>query len=271
MLNSVATTGLLVAAMRAEESARADRLFDDPFAAQLAGGAGRAALAAYRSASPLSLPIIEVRTRYYDEALARAWDAGIRQFVVLAAGMDARAYRLSWPADARVFEVDQPDVLAAKAERLGGARSRAARFAVGADLGDDWPAALLAADFDRSQRTAWLVEGLLQYLDASVVAALFARVEQLSAPGSRLLYDVVGRGLLEAPALAPTLRMMRELGAPWVYATDEPGGLIGAHGWDAVVTDPSVLAAEWGRWPFPALPPDAPGVPRGYLVEASKR
>ncbi|PCC71612.1 putative S-adenosyl-L-methionine-dependent methyltransferase [Nannocystis exedens] len=270
MLNAVATTGLLVAAMRAEESARPDRLFADPFAAELAGDAGRAALAAYRAATALSLPIIEVRTRFFDEAFARAWAAGIRQFVLLAAGMDARAYRLPWPAGTRVFEVDQPEVLAAKAERLAQARPQCERVAVATDLAGDWPHALLAAGFDRSQRSLWLVEGLLQYLDAQVVAALFARVEGLSAPGSRLLYDVVGRALLESPGLAPTLRMMHELGAPWRFATDEPARLIGEHGWDAVVTNPAALAAEWGRWPFPTLPPDATGAPRGHMVEASK-
>ncbi|MFZ6180308.1 SAM-dependent methyltransferase [Nannocystis pusilla] len=269
MLNAVATTGLLVAAMRAEESARPDRLFEDPFAAQLAGDAGRAALAAYRRAA-LPLPIIEVRTRCFDEAIARAWAAGIRQFVLLAAGMDARAYRLPWPAGARVFEVDQPEVLATKAELLTTARPRCERVAVATDLAGDWPVALLAAGFDRSQRSLWLVEGLLPYLDADVVAALFARLAGLSAPGSRLLYDVLGRALLESPPLAPILALMRELGAPWRFATDEPARLIGQHGWDTVVLDPAVLAAQWGRWPFPALPPDAPGMPRGYIVEAGK-
>lgn len=69
---------------------------------------------------------------------------------------------------------------------------------------------------------------------------------------------------------APILALMRELGAPWRFATDEPARLIGQHGWDTVVLDPAVRAAQWGRWPFPALPPDAPGMPRGYIVEAGK-
>ncbi|XXT24007.1 SAM-dependent methyltransferase [Sorangium sp. So ce429] len=267
-MNPVAITALLVAAIRAEESKRSDRLFDDPFAHALAGDAGHAALRAYRAAVGPSIPIIEVRTRWFDEALARAAATGIAQVVLLAAGMDARAYRLAWPAGTRVFEVDQPEVIAHKARVLGARAPASERVAIAADLATDWPTALRAARFDPAARTVWVVEGLLQYLDARSVETLMARVDSLSAPRSILLYDVVGRSLLESPALAAALRMMAELGAPWTYGSDDPAALVAAHGWEAAVIDPGEVGARWGRWPFPPAPP---GAPRGHLVEASKR
>jgi methyltransferase (TIGR00027 family) len=165
-MNPIAITSLLVAAIRAEETKRTDRLFEDPFADALAGDEGRAALSKYRGSSAgASILIIEVRTRWFDEALARASDEGIRQFVILAAGMDARAYRLRWATETRVFEVDQAEVIAAKARTLGDTAAACARVAIASNLARDWPRQLEAGGFDRSARTVWLVEGLLQYLE----------------------------------------------------------------------------------------------------------
>jgi methyltransferase (TIGR00027 family) len=265
-MNPVAITGLLVAAIRAEETQRPDALFRDPFADSLAGADGRAALARYRSAVGPSIPIIEVRTRYFDEAIARAASTGARQFVILAAGMDARAHRLEWPPGSRVFELDQPAVMAAKDRALAAHPLRCERIAIGTDLGGDWPAALAAHGFQRHVRTTWLVEGALQYLEPALVEALFERLDRASLPGSIALYDMVGRSLLDSPALASTLKMMSELGAPWRFGSDNPEAML--PGWDVRATDPAVIGNGWKRWPFPALPP---GAPRGYLLEATKR
>ena len=270
-MNPVATTALLVAALRAEESKRTDKLFDDPFAHALAGDAGHAALRAYRGAAGTSIPIIEVRTRWFDEALVRVTTAGVRQVVILAAGMDARAYRLQWPAGTSVFELDQPELIAHKGKVLGVHEPRCRRVALGVNLAADWTSVLRDSDFDPTSPTVWLVEGLTQYLETALVEGLFRRIDLLSASRSVLLYDVVGRVLLESPALGPTLRMMAELGAPWIYGTDDPAGLIVPLGWDAMVIDPGEAGTRWGRWPFPIAPLSVPGVPRGYLIEASKR
>jgi hypothetical protein len=110
---------------------------------------------------------------------------------------------------------------------------------------------------------------LVAAVDAPTVEELFTKIDALSAARSIALYDVVGRSLLDAPLLAGTLQMMRDLGAPWRFGTDEPAELL--RGWDAIVTDPAVAGNAWGRWPFPAAPAEARGVPRGYLVEATKR
>jgi methyltransferase (TIGR00027 family) len=267
---AIGATGLLVAAMRAEESARDDALFTDPFAERLAGEEGRRLLAqaAEKTGQP-SAPIV-VRTRVFDEALLRAAANGISQVAILAAGMDARAFRLPWPSGTTVYEVDQPHMIKTKDERLGGEQPRCRRVAVGVDLADDWPKELQSQGFTPLSKTAWLIEGLLQYIDASDVDRLFARVDALSAPGSVLLYDVVGKTMLEAPFLQPTLEFMATLGAPWTFGSDTPAALVENRGWTVTVTDLAEPGNRWNRWMHPVVPADVPGVPRGYFLEAIK-
>jgi methyltransferase (TIGR00027 family) len=253
--------------MRAEESVRDDALFCDPFAGQLAGDDGRRLLAEATAATGQVSAAIVVRTKLYDEALLRA---GVSQAVILAAGMDARSFRLPWRDGVCVFEVDQPHVIAIKDERLAGAQPRCRRVAVGVDLAEDWPEALETQGFDRAAPTVWTIEGLLQYLDAQNVDRLFARVDALSAPGSVLLYDVVGTALLEAPFSAATLAYMEKLGAPWVFSSDSPAALVEGRGWTASVTDLAGPGHTWKRWAHPLVPADVPNAPRGYFVEARK-
>jgi methyltransferase (TIGR00027 family) len=269
---AVAGTGLLVAAIRARESRRDDRLFDDPFAEKLAGAAGARDLdAAIAASGERSTVQIVVRTRFWDEALLRVTERpAVRQVVLVAAGMDARAYRLDWPAGVTVYELDQPAVMEAKDRLLAGDTPRARRVPVGVDLTEDWPSALTASGFDATVASVWLMEGLLQYLDEAEVRALFARVDELSAPGSVLLYDVVGRTLLQSQAMAGLVKSMATQGAPWLFGSDNPGELAERHGWRAAVTDIAVPGNEWKRWFAPAVPMDVPDVPRGYFVEALK-
>ncbi len=265
----MASTGLLVAAIRAAESLRADRLFTDPYADKLAGDTGRALLAAaIAKTGERSTVQIVVRTRFWDEALLRAVTAA-NQVVILAAGMDARAYRLAWPAGTNVYELDQPSVIAAKAGILADDRPRCRRVAIGVDLADDWPAELTAAGFDPTTPTVWLIEGLLQYLDEAAVRTLFARVHTLSAPGSTLLYDVVGKALLESPMMAPLLTSMAEQGSPWLFGTDDPRELAERHGWSAQVTDIAKPGNDWNRWFAPPAPSSSSDAPRGFFVEAT--
>ncbi|BBZ42230.1 SAM-dependent methyltransferase [Mycobacterium conspicuum] len=267
---AVADTGLLVAAMRAHETTREDRLFSDPFAQRLAGDRGRELFAAGLAASgEQSTMQIVVRTRFWDEALLQAAQE-VRQIVILAAGMDARAYRLPWPDGTVVYELDQPHVLSAKADLLAGEHPLCQRVPVGVDLADDWLAAIRAAGLDPALPSVWLIEGLLQYLDEGAVGTLFERVDALSAPGSVLLYDVVGKTLLESEFMAPLLKSMADNGAPWLFGTDDPGRLSQRLGWSATVTDIAEPGNRYNRWYAPSVPMDVPGVPRGYFVEATK-
>jgi methyltransferase (TIGR00027 family) len=131
---------------------------------------------------------IAVRTRFFDDFLLDAANAGLRQAVILAAGLDARAYRLAWPPMMVVFEVDQPEVMAFKTATMLriGAQPTANRRAIGIDLRDDWPAALRADSFDPIAPTAWIAEGLLVYLPPEAQDRLLDNITALSAPGSRL-------------------------------------------------------------------------------------
>ena len=129
-----------------------------------------------------------VRTHFFDAHFAGAVAAGIRQVVILASGLDSRAYRLDWPAGTTVYEIDQPKVLEYKSATLAahGATPSADRHEVAIDLRQDWPAALIAAGFDPKAPTAWLAEGLLMYLPAEAQDRLFTQITELSAPGSRV-------------------------------------------------------------------------------------
>jgi len=266
----VADTGTLVAAIRAEETRRPDRLFDDPFAQKLAGEAGRRMLAeAVAATGDKSTLQIVVRTRYWDEALLNAVPP-VTQVVILAAGLDARAYRLPWPDGTTVFELDQPAVIAAKGDVLTGDEPRCRRVAIGVDLTQDWTDALRSNGFDPTVPAVWLIEGLLQYLDEDAVHTVFERVDALSAPGSVLLYDIVGKTLLDNVMLAAVREQMERNGAPWLFGTDAPEQLCEPLGWSAVVTDVAEPGNKWNRWFVPAVSLDVPGVPRGYFVTATK-
>ena len=135
-----------------------------------------------------------VRTHFFDAFFADAAAAGIRQVVILASGLDSRAYRLDWPADTVVYEIDQPKVLDYKAATMAehGTSPSAQRHAVAIDLRLDWPNALREAGFDADAPTAWLAEGLLMYLPADAQDRLFEAITALSAPGSRVAAETIG-------------------------------------------------------------------------------
>jgi methyltransferase (TIGR00027 family) len=132
-----------------------------------------------------------VRTKYFDDFFTSATDAGLRQAVILASGLDARAYRLQWPSGTTVFEVDQPEVIEFKQRTLAelGVTPTATLHAVGIDLRRNWTRQLLLAGFDTKVPTAWIAEGLLGYLPPEAQDRLFDEITRLSAPGSRIATD----------------------------------------------------------------------------------
>jgi methyltransferase (TIGR00027 family) len=198
LASSVGATATMVAAQRA--LANREGLIDDPFAEPLVRGVG---LDFFIRALDGEIELEEVdpefnmrraaegmavRTRWFDKLFTDAAAAGVRQAVILAAGLDARAFRLDWPDGTNVYELDQPDVINFKAKTLTkiGAKPRADRHAVAIDLRYDWPKALLDNGFDPTQPTAWIAEGLLIYLPPEAQDLLFDRINELSAPGSRV-------------------------------------------------------------------------------------
>lgn len=193
---SVGATALGVAWARARESSSEQPLFTDPHAQQFIDAA------AERGWSPPARAMADrvarigdyaaVRTKWFDEFFIAAGANGVEQAVILAAGLDARAWRLPWTSTTRVYELDQPQVLAFKADTLRkhGVEAAARYTAVAIDLRQDWPKALRDNGFDTSEPTAWSAEGLLSYLPSPGQDLLFERVHKLSAPGSRFAVDV---------------------------------------------------------------------------------
>jgi methyltransferase (TIGR00027 family) len=221
LASSVGATATLVATVRALASRAPDPLINDPFAEPLARAVGidfftrvldgDISLAEMADDSRFDLPrsvdLIAVRTRFFDDFFVAAADAGIRQVVILASGLDSRPYRLPWPPGSVVYEVDLPDVMEFKSTTLAqlGANPIADRRVVAVDLRDDWPAALRDNGFDEGQPTAWSAEGLLVYLPADAQDRLFDSITALSAPGSRLATEYHPDG---AAALAERSKTM---------------------------------------------------------------
>lgn len=206
---SVGSTAVMVAAARAGETDRPDALINDPYARLLVSGAGTGMWESMldesmadrvAAADPEAATIFAhmgnyqaVRTHFFDRFFTEAVESGIRQVVILASGLDSRAYRLDWPAGTHVFEIDQPKVLEYKAQTLAAhdVRPAAVLHEVPIDLRQDWPSALREHGFDPAQPTAWLAEGLLMYLPADAQDRLFDQITALSAPGSRVSAEAV--------------------------------------------------------------------------------
>ena len=202
LATSVGATATMVAAQRALSSD--EKLINEPYAAPLVRAVG---IDVYVRLVNGRIPVggdsefdphrmargMACRTRFYDHFFLDAAQSGIGQAVILAAGLDARAYRLPWPAGTVVYEVDMPEVIEFKTLALGdlGAEPTAERRTVAVDLRDDWATALQAAGFDPHAPAAWSAEGLLVYLPDAAQDALFDSITALSAPGSRLAFEFV--------------------------------------------------------------------------------
>ncbi|OLT97786.1 class I SAM-dependent methyltransferase [Mycobacterium syngnathidarum] len=204
LASSVGATATVVAAQRAIASRGPDPLIDDPYAEPLVravggdvvrtmldGGDvpdGAAALDRQQLAEAMA-----VRTRFFDSLFIDAAAAGVRQAVILASGLDTRAYRLPWPAGSVVYEVDQPAVIDFKTSTLAGlgVEPAAIHRAIAIDLRGDWPKALVDNGLDADSPTAWIAEGLLIYLPPAAQDQLFDDITRLSAPGSCLATEYI--------------------------------------------------------------------------------
>ncbi|WP_343576254.1 class I SAM-dependent methyltransferase [Mycobacterium sp.] len=227
LASSVGATATAVAASRAMASQQPDALLDDPWADPLVRAVGIELFVKLidgeieHADDPLlnrraMNEQIAVRTRFFDEFFMQATESGIRQAVILASGLDTRAYRLPWPAGTEVFEIDQPQVIAFKTRTLAdlGAQPTAQRSTVAIDLREDWPTALTEAGFDPTRPTAWSAEGLLVYLPPDAQDRLFDNIAALSAPGSRIATEHMD---------------MRDVPADWAERLTERAQRIGSN------------------------------------------
>lgn len=274
LASSVGATATLVAAARAAATRLPDPLIDDPYAEPLVRAVGvdfftrmaagdigtdQAAMGISRMTANMA-----ARTRYFDEFFTRAADAGLRQAVILAAGLDARAFRLAWPPDMVVYEIDQPEVVAFKSDTMAelGVTATCVRRTVAVDLRNDWATALRGAGFDPNKPTAWSAEGLLGYLPPDAQDRLLDTITGLSAPGSRIAIDC-------APPSDPAQEQrsrerMRAFSDHWreqgfhldfselVYIGErnEASAYLTGHGWRVAATGVNDLLAAHGLAPF---------------------
>lgn len=281
---SVGATALGVAAARAAETESDNPLISDPFARVFLDTVGDGVWNWYE-APELPREVVEAepelparmrslvdyfasRTAFFDSFFLDATAAGIRQAVILAAGLDARSWRLPWPDGTTVYELDQHRVLGFKSSTLArhGAKPTCNRVEVAVDLRHDWPTALLQAGFDATAPSAWSVEGLLMYLPAAAQDLLFARVQELAAPGSRIGVEALAPNFADPDALAQRRERMERVQALmakadpqrqvprsdqlWYFEEREDvGEWLRRHGWDVTVTPADELMARYGREP----------------------
>ncbi|MES4827468.1 class I SAM-dependent methyltransferase [Streptomyces anthocyanicus] len=268
-------TAVGVARVRALESEREDALFRDPLAQAFAAAGGLWPSspplpddeAARRRRLAVAFSIV-VRTKFLDDLLEHATASGVRQVVLLGAGMDSRAFRMAWPEGTRLFEVDTPAPLEFKASVLRQERAVAhcERITVTVDLREDWPSALAAAGHDAAIPTAWIGEGLLIYLPEAAVELLLARIGEQSASGSRMGLTLGSRGVIERFAAGAVPGSAASM---WVSEMpDDPVGWLAGHGWEASCHTLRERAVAYGR-PVSTLPQHEDGP--GGLISAVRR
>ena len=289
LATSVGATATMVAAGRAR--ATRDALIDDPFAEPLVRAVGldfftRWAASELDSAdvddpgAPWGMQrmtnLLAARTRYIDAFFAEAAAAGIRQVVILAAGLDARGYRLAWAPGTTVFEIDQPQVIEFKTRTLTdlGAKPTAEVRGVAIDLRDDWPTALRQAGFDTERPAAWAAEGLLGFLPPDAQDRLLDNITALSAEGSRLMAEVFVNTGSSGAALDTATNKWRERGLDieldnlgFPGDRNDAATYLGERGWHPVRTPLNQLLADNGL-PLQSSDPDAP-FGRNYYCTAA--
>jgi methyltransferase (TIGR00027 family) len=277
-MTPVGTTSRWIAAARALETEGAEPLFRDEHARALAGEAGFAMMAAVREGFVDALsrtpdPYLTIRTRFLDDAIVTAvCERSIRQVVVLAAGMDARAFRLDWPGGVVLFELDRREIFDVKEPILEStaAVARCQRRVIACDLAQEWSGTLIAAGFDPSRPAAILAEGLIMYLEESAVLGLMAAVSSLAAAGSWLGLDIPNREMLTSHWTQPMMNRLRELGCPWVYGCEDIEAMFESFGWHPTLVGPAEAGTGYGRWPYPIVPASTPGVPKVVFVDATR-
>ncbi len=290
---SVGATALGVAAARAAETESENPLISDPFARVFLDVAGEGMWnwfaapdlpAEIAEAEPDLKPRMQsmvnymaARTSFFDRFFLDATRAGASQVVILAAGLDSRAWRLPWPDGTTVYELDQPRVLEFKSSTLreNGALPTCNLVHVPVDLRHDWPAALREAGFDASLPSAWSAEGLLPFLPAAAQDLLFERVDALGAAGSRIAVEAPGPDFLDEAAIEKRradMQRVRDLMAKLQPARDLPdvhdlwyfeeredvGDWLRRHGWQVRVTPAEALMASYDRRPPQGIEDAAP-------------
>ena len=260
----VPLTSTLTAAVRALETERPERLFEDPFAARLAGSEGFNFLKPEKKImAEDGIVYMTIRTRFFDDFLISS-GAELHQIVILGAGMDARAYRLPWKPNVHLYEVDQPEVLARKDSILKETSAKCHRHTIAANLTKSWSDLLVADGFLVDIPTVWLLEGVLVYLNEPEVNNLLKGISELSATNSRLGADLANLKLLQ------NYQKEFAMGKYWHFGCDNPEKLFASYGWKASVIHPGEEDTDFNRFNRKYPPRNVPDVERIFWVRASK-
>jgi methyltransferase (TIGR00027 family) len=248
-------TARMMAAMRARETSREDRLFNDPFAEKLAGE--EAFQQVDLQLTPQDQAYVAVRTRFFDDFLV---GSPRRQVVLVASGLDTRAYRLPWHPEVEVYELDHPEVLAYKADWLKDTNPSCQHHLIAADLTQPWEEKLLSVGYSPLSPSVWLIEVLLMYLSQGEASHLLESISNLSTRGSQLGIDLINVKSLEYGPYKGYFQ----------FGTDDPEKLLFHYGWQAEVTQPGNDGANFGRYVEPLPPLEVQDVMRAFLVKANK-
>lgn len=275
VLHAVSYTAQWTAAIRALEGDRGEAgLFHDDLAHDLAQPEGFDLLEKYRGSGVQDF--VAIRTKYVDDSIKEILQKNsITQVVFIAAGMDTRAFRLSWAFNAsniKLFEVDHGPLLAEKRRKLSklGAVPQVERIEVEADLTKPWLDSLISTSFQPNLATLWIVEGLLFFLEEVQVRSLLEVLRRASANGSILVTDMVNHALLKNPMAAVFLAKLRADGTPWKFGTDDPGAFLAQTGWDiSDLKEPVQTTAGKARWPYPLQEKAVKCAPRSWLIQAT--
>ncbi|MFJ8967205.1 SAM-dependent methyltransferase [Lentzea sp. NPDC102401] len=261
----VARTAVLIAAARATEQRQLRPLFDDPLAAGLVEAAGSAS--DLNGVRTLAGDHFVLRTRYFDDELL---GSALPQVVIMAAGLDTRAFRLRWPPGTTLFELDLPELIEFKEDALRDQLAQPAceRVVVPCDLRDDWATALIRAGFDPKRPTAWLLEGLFMFLPPDAGEQVLYWVSAMSARGSTLALEHVNRAFRELPQMRAVHQRFDALDARWQSDVEDPVEWLGGYGWDAAVTHQVDLAARHDRTVPAITDPRKVGDARIWLASA---
>ena len=278
---NAALKGVLVGAANcALEAERDEPLFVDPLARALAGTKGVALHKELCSTTwpPYAAgpaPEQSILTRYFDDALqAAASDLSLTQVVLFGAGLDARAFRLRWPAKLVLFEVDDAALFDLKEPVLRRRRAQPAcdRRIVRANLANAWTSKLLAAGFDARRPAAFLIPWLAHF-DATTVERVFRELGEVACGGSWLGTHLVGLDTIESPFMKPLFDKLAALGYPdWKFGVRDPESFLAERGWDAECVVLGAPEASYGRWRYGYIPRTVPdrAIPRHYLAVARR-
>lgn len=270
-MNSISKTSLLTAAMRAIESQRPleqGRLVDDPLASRLAGEEGFELRRRGIEASG-DQPAIAIRTHFIDQAILKAVADGYHQVVLFAAGMDTRAYRMPLHRNVIIFEVDRKEVFEYKENLLLTESPVCQKKVIATDiLQNHWPQKLVNESFNIKEKSIYIIEGLMMYLEESQAHSFMHCLSQFAKKDDIIIMDIFNKFLLKSPHMQMQLDFLKSIGAPWLFGVDDVSEFFSNYDWTAKATQPGQYNPN--RWPFPVAPDFVKEVPRSYYVVAKK-